>query len=145
MTTYNYAPEFYDLFDVFDRTFDTKGINHTVKTPDVPRYPLTDISYDDNKVAYIDIAVAGWSKDELSVQVEDNAIVVKGHKEQTKDDKKREYKQRLISTGDFKRTLYLNNTYTGGEIDVKLKDGILSITVQPAPEKKPSALEIKTE
>jgi molecular chaperone IbpA len=72
----------------------------------------------------IELAVAGFTKDEISIEVKDRTLVVYG--EHT--NKGREYVHRGISTKKFKRTFRLSEyVYVHG---ANLVDGILAIQLK---------------
>ena len=91
----------------------------------------------------VELAVAGFSKDEIDITVEDGSLIVKGEKK----DKETEvtYLHRGIGTRSFTKTLTVADT-----IEVKgaeFKDGILRIGLENIiPEhKKPRKIEIGSE
>ena len=72
----------------------------------------------------IELAVAGFSRDELNIEVKDRTLTVTGeHKS-----KGREYIHRGISTKKFKRTFRLSEHVQVYGAD--LKDGILSVELK---------------
>ena len=72
----------------------------------------------------IELAIAGFSKDEISVEVKDRTLTVKGeHKS-----KGREFIHRGISTKKFKRTFRLSEHVNVNGADIQ--DGILAIELQ---------------
>ncbi len=88
----------------------------------------------------ITMAVAGFSRDELSVEVKEQTLTVRGQKEATSKD--REYLHRGIATRSFERRFQLAD-----HVEVKdsaLADGLLDIgLVRNVPEKmKPRLIEI---
>jgi molecular chaperone IbpA len=90
----------------------------------------------------VELAVAGFSKNEIDIQVQDNTLTIKGEK-QEKDGY--EYLHRGIGTRSFTKTITIADT-----IEVKgaeFKDGILRIGLENIiPEhKKPRKIEIGNE
>lgn len=110
------------------------------------RYPLTDISYNDDSV-FIDIAVAGFGPDDIDVELQGDTLVITGTR--NKDEKREsekdglEYIQRHISTSSFTRKIKLHPDFVGGDIEASYKNGILSIKVSKK-EKPKKLIEIKT-
>jgi HSP20 family molecular chaperone IbpA len=70
----------------------------------------------------ISLAVAGFTRDQLEVTVEDNQLVVRGRQE---DDKSREYLHRGIAARQFQRTFVLAEGIEVRSAD--LADGLLII------------------
>lgn len=86
----------------------------------------------------IELAVAGFSREELSIEVKDRTLTVTGEHAS----KGREYIHRGISTKKFKRTFRLSEHVQVHGAD--LKDGILSVELKyVVPEElKPRKIEI---
>lgn len=78
----------------------------------------------------ITLAVAGFTRDQLDVTVEENQLVIRGRQQ---DDKTRQYLHRGIAARQFQRTFVLAD---GMEVlGADLKNGLLSIDlVRPEPE-----------
>ena len=88
----------------------------------------------------ISMAVAGFSEDEIRIEVKESALTVKGDKKA--DDKERQYLHRGIATRAFERRFQLAD-----HVEVKgadLKDGLLHIDlVRNVPERlKPRTIAI---
>jgi HSP20 family molecular chaperone IbpA len=79
----------------------------------------------------ITLAVAGFSRDQLDVTVEENQLVIRGRQQ---DDKSRQYLHRGIAARQFHRTFVLAE---GMEVlAADLKNGLLEIDVaRPQPER----------
>jgi len=79
----------------------------------------------------ITLAVAGFTRDELDVSVEENQLVIRGRQN---DDKDRHYIHRGIAARQFQRTFVLAD---GMEVQgADLKNGLLAIDlVRPHPER----------
>ncbi|MGE3067321.1 MAG: Hsp20 family protein [Hyphomicrobiaceae bacterium] len=71
----------------------------------------------------ITLAVAGFSRDQLEVLVEDNQLIVRGS--QRDEDKSREYLYRGIAARQFSRTFVLADGIEVRAAD--LSDGLLSV------------------
>jgi len=86
----------------------------------------------------IELAVAGFNKDELNIEFKDRTLTVMGEHES----KGREYIHRGISTKKFKRTFRLSEHVKVHGAD--LKDGVLSIDLKyEVPEEmRPRKIEI---
>jgi HSP20 family molecular chaperone IbpA len=86
----------------------------------------------------ITLAVAGFSRDELDVTLEQNQLLIRGRQQ---DDKTRDYLHRGIAARQFQRSFVLAE---GIEIlGADLKDGLLSIDLaRPEPERVVRKIEI---
>ena len=100
--------------------------------------PHNIIKADENKYV-VELALAGFSKDEIDIQVLDNTLTIKGEK-QEKDE--HQYLHRGIGTRSFTKSITIADTIAvkGAEF----KDGILRIGLENiVPEhKKPRKVEI---
>ena len=87
----------------------------------------------------IELAVAGFDRDDITVEMKDGALVIRGEKA---DDEK-DYLHRGIATRTFTRSFYLGEYVEVSE--VKMKDGMLILElVREIPEAmKPKTFEIK--
>lgn len=88
----------------------------------------------------IEIALAGFTHEQLTIEQDDNTLTVTGEKGH---EDSREYLHKGISTKKFKRTFKLSEyVYVDG---AEFKDGILIIglTYELPEEKKPRLIEIK--
>ena len=123
----------------FDRVFDAVTKLHTVEGGQSNSFPPYNIKKLDAENYEIQIALAGFSKSELNISVEDGNLVVKGEQEKSEDD----FLHKGIAERNFTRTWALADEVkvTGS----KLKDGVLTISlVHEIPEeKKPTSIEIK--
>lgn len=114
-------------------------LNEAKPTTNFPPHNI--IKADDNKYV-VELAVAGFGKHEIDIEVQNNTLTIKGEK-QEKDGY--EYLHRGIGTRSFTKTITIADT-----IEVKgaeFKDGILRIGLENIiPEhKKPRKIEIGNE
>ena len=123
----------------FDRVFDAVTRLSAVEGGQSNSFPPYNIKKLDAENYEIQIALAGFSKSELNISVEDGNLVVKGEQEKSED----EFLHKGIAERNFTRTWALADDVkvTGS----KLKDGVLTISlVHEIPEeKKPTSIEIK--
>ena len=103
--------------------------------------PHNIIKVDDNRFI-VEMAVAGFGEDEVTVEVEDGTLVVKGEKS---DKTELNYVYRGIGTRSFTKSIRLNDT-----IEVRgaqFKDGILKIGLENVipDHKKPRRIEFTKE
>jgi HSP20 family molecular chaperone IbpA len=86
----------------------------------------------------ITLAVAGFTREQLDVTVEENQLVIRGRQQ---DDKTRQYLHRGIAARQFQRTFVLAE---GMEVlGADLKNGLLSIDLaRPEPERVAKSIKI---
>ena len=98
-----------------------------------PPYNIERVAGDEDsgEVLRITLAVAGFTRDQLDVSVEDSQLTVRGKQE---DDGEREYLHRGIAARQFQRSFVLADGIEVREAD--LSNGLLSIElVRPQPER----------
>tara|TARA_B100001057_G_C22867359_1_gene957141 strand:- start:2261 stop:2704 length:444 start_codon:yes stop_codon:yes gene_type:complete len=129
---------FDNMFDHFERMFD--GDVATFQTQvNFPPYNIVktgDFTYD------VELALAGFSKDDITVDYADNILTVKSVKKEKSDDDKDGVLHRGISKRMFSKAFTIAD-----DVEVKgaeLKDGLLKISLERiVPEgKKPRNIEI---
>ena len=130
---------FDNIFDHFENMFD--GDVMTIPQVNYPPYNIVrtgDNTYD------IELALAGFSKDDIDVEYENNVLTVKSIK---KAEEKDEQSNGVIHRGISKR-MFTKSFTVADDVEVKgaeLKDGLLRVSLERIiPEsKKPRTIEIK--
>ena len=114
-------------------------LNETKPVGNFPPHNI--IKADDNKYV-VELAVAGFAKDEIDIQVQEGNLTIKGEK---KDKDESTYLHRGIGTRSFTKVIAIADTIEvrGAEI----KDGILRVGLENViPEhKKPRKIEISND
>ena len=124
----------------FERVFnDVERILNNRPASSFPPHNILKVN--DNKYV-VELAVAGYNKDEIDITVEDNSLIIKGEKPE-KDVEGVEYLHKGIGTRSFTKTLSVADT-----LEVKgaeFKDGILRVGLENVvpDHKKPRKVEIK--
>jgi molecular chaperone IbpA len=124
---------FDDVFNNFERRFANQVSNN---------YPPYNVVKIDENLYEIQIAVTGFEKQELSVSVDQDQLIVKGES-MTTDYAPEQYLHRGLASRDFEKSWTLADHM---EVDsVEIKNGLLKIKiVRIVPEAlKPRQLEIK--
>ncbi|MGA2089282.1 MAG: Hsp20 family protein [Stellaceae bacterium] len=103
-------------FDHFERALD-----RVAKTT-ADGYPPYNVEQTGENALRITLAVAGFTMDNLSVQIEDNQLVIRGKQEEDKD---RVYLHRGIAARQFQRSFVLaDGIEVGG---ARLENGLLQV------------------
>ena len=123
---------------VFDSLFDSffSDPNSWVRRS-TEGYPLTDIYRDESGNSVIECALAGFSKDQLSVEVKDGSLTITAGGDADEEGGRR------IARRSFTRT-YVDHS---GKLDLTqatadFKNGLLRVTVPPTPEAQPTTITI---
>ena len=124
----------------FDRIFnniESRAVNNNNNYP-----PHNVIKYDDNNYE-IEIAVAGFDKDEITVTVDQDELIVVGQSNTPNESVNKEYIHRGLAARDFTRSFTLPQYMEVGE--VTLTKGVLSVklTIVVPEALKPRQIQIK--
>jgi HSP20 family protein len=101
-----------------------------------------DISEDDGH--YIVTAeVAGAKKDDVTVELEDNVLTIRGEKksEREEKDEHRRYVERTY--GSFSRSFSLPGNADPDRVEASIEDGVLTIEIGKREEAKPKTIAVK--
>ena len=108
------------LDDVFHRLH-SYGMGHANNA-----YPPYNLVQESNVKWRIEVALAGWSKDEIEVSTESNVLLIRSKTAKTKGEE--EYMHRGISTRTFARGFNLSDDVEIG--DVAFNNGMLTIELK---------------
>ena len=129
---------FYEFDALLEKCFDfnTEYANLSLRKG----FPKGDVFIEDGKVK-IELALAGYSKEQLSVRVEDNNLIISGDKNiDTKDSSK----GRSLKRSSFTRTFSnFTNEWNIEKANVIYKDGLLVITVPASEQEVKAVTELK--
>lgn len=106
-------------------------------------YPPYDIIKVDDDTYEIDIALAGFSKEDINVTVDNGSLIIKGDKQSSTNDESSTTVYKGISSRKFTRIFALGEYME--VTDAELQDGLLTIKVERIvpEEKKPKQIEVK--
>lgn len=126
----------------FDRMFD--DLEHRYATQSNTNYPPYNIVKTDEDTYEIQIAVSGFDKDDVSVEIDQNQLVIKGINK-TAQSADIQYLHRGLAARDFTRVFTLAEHMVVGE--GRIKNGILSVIItRVIPEAlKPRTIQITAE
>jgi len=115
-----------------DRFFEARANNYP---------PHNIVKYDDTHYA-IEVAVAGFTKEEITVEVDQDQLTIRGTNMVT-EDRQVEYLHRGLAARDFEQTWTLAEFMN--VIGAEVKDGLLVVSIERiVPEAlKPRTIEIK--
>lgn len=127
-------------FDEIERVLDrvSKAANDGYPPYNIERIPAPEGR---NEVLRITLAVAGFTRDQLDVTIEDSQLVIRGR--QGEEDHSRQFLHRGIAARQFQRVFVLAD---GIEVaGAELKDGLLAIDLaRPEPERVIRRIDIAT-
>tara|TARA_X000001316_G_C913561_1_gene28323 strand:+ start:66 stop:488 length:423 start_codon:yes stop_codon:yes gene_type:complete len=120
----------------FDRMFD-----NLMNVPTASTYPPYNIVKNEDDKFTLEIAVAGFSKDEIEIEFKENILKIESKSRPEGDDEK-EYLYKGISNKRFIKSFTLSDDVVVNGAD--MKDGILKIDMERIipEEKKPQLIQI---
>ncbi|MEA3279244.1 MAG: Hsp20/alpha crystallin family protein [Thermodesulfobacteriota bacterium] len=103
--------------------------------------PAVDI-YNTDDALIVKAELAGIPKENVSIDVKDNILTIKGERSVDKEVKEENYYRRERSFGSFQRSFTLPAAINPDNIKAVYKDGILEIEIPKPEEKKPKQVTI---
>lgn len=98
-------------------------------------YPKVDVRNEEKQVV-IEAEVPGLKKEQVSVEIQDGVLTIKGDKRDEKtDEKKGVYLYRELKRSSFARSFNLNDSLDATNVGAKFENGVLEITI---PKKTPT-------
>lgn len=108
----------------FDRMFDA----YESRMHNSTGYPPYNIVRTEENKYVIEMAVAGFKKSEISVEVEQNQLTIRGQSETPNESASREYLHRGLSSRDFVRTFPLAEHIVVKE--ARIENGVLTVDLE---------------
>jgi molecular chaperone IbpA len=134
-----FGQDFDKVFVGFDEQFNQLAKLHDDLTKNIPNYPPYNIKKTDENKYVIEIAVAGFAKQDIEIEIDGDKLTVKGSTQEDKSD----YVFKGIANRAFTRTFALNEQT---EVkDAEMFNGMLKVFLERViPEhKKPKKIEVK--
>ena len=103
--------------------------------------PSVDI-YETKESIVLNVELPGVSKEDMSLEVKDNTLTIKGEKKLEKDVKEENYHRMERTYGSFMRMFTLPNTVQQEKVKAKFRDGVLEIMIPKAEEAKPKQIKV---
>ena len=104
-------------------------MNALTALPDVTTFiPSVELSEKDGNYV-IDMALPGFSQNDIDIEVSGNEITVTGRYERKKDDGKTHYSE--MQQASFQRTIVLPQDINADKVEASFRDGMLHIVAPP--------------
>ena len=113
------------MVSLFDRFFDDDIFNWNLDVPTNKIAPNHDIIEKDDEYL-VDFALAGFKKEDVSLNVDDGVLTIEGERKINDDIK---YNRKGTFYGSFKKSFTLPENINTEKIDASFNDGILSVTI----------------
>jgi HSP20 family protein len=106
--------------------------------------PAVDI-YDNMDSIVINAELPGVEKKDVSVEIKDNIITLKGERVIDNEVKEENYYRKERSFGTFQRAFTLPDAFSSDKVKANFKDGVLKIEIPKPEEKKPKQITVNVE
>ena len=106
--------------------------------------PRVDVSETDKEVR-VSAEMPGMDEKDITVEMDDAAITIRGEKKEEKEEKGKNWYTREQSYGAFHRIVPLPTSVDGEKANAKFKNGVLTITVPKREEEQAKRKAIKIE
>ena len=134
------------LFEDFKADWENTFLVPRAFATDLIRQPLIDLA-DNGKEFVVKAELPGIKKDDLSIEITENAIEISGETatEQKEEDKDKGFLKRERRYASFYRSLPLPEAVLTDKADAELKDGVLTVKLPKATqsEKKTKKVQVK--
>ncbi|MFZ1688495.1 MAG: Hsp20/alpha crystallin family protein [Flavobacteriales bacterium] len=130
--TFGFPSNFFDA----DWGFPSRAFN----TPFFRTANLPAVNIKDNTKSFdLELAVPGYKKDELKVNVEGGVLTISSEKHKESEEEKNGYTRREFSYRSFERSFALPENADGDNVKANFMDGVLKLSIpktKALPEKK---------
>ena len=130
--------------NLFDNFFDSSLVNQKWANSSLARtfQPRVNIS-EDEKSYYIEAELAGVKKEDIKLRYdENNTLSISAEKKESQEENKKNYHRIEHFSGSFYRSFQLPENIDRDSIEAKMKDGVLTITLQKTEKNDYKAKEI---
>ena len=132
-TLVRYNPRALDVLGNFDRLFDFGRTSS----------PRVDIREDGDKYL-LEAELPGATEKDIEVKVEDNLLTISSKHDENKKEEANGYLVRERRYQSYSRCFVLPKDVDREKIDAQFTNGLLTLTLNRAPEAKPKKIEIKS-
>lgn len=128
-------------YDSIDRLFD-----RVVRVPSSASglFPALDIAAREDEIL-LTAEVPGFDASGIEIRIEEETLVLRGTREESKTDENATALLRERFRGTFSRSLALPYRVDATKIEARLKDGVLTVRLPRAEADRPKRIEIKVE
>ena len=119
---------FGDIFDEFDKLWNSLDIDVKTFSDLQPKsiFPKVNVAETDDTYE-VEVALAGFDKEDICMEIKDNALFIKADKKEevSDEDSDKKFLMREISSRSFRRVLNIPKKVLYDDIDCSHKDGVL--------------------
>jgi HSP20 family protein len=105
--------------------------------------PPVDIFETEHHDVVIKAELPGMRREDIDLQVENNALTIKGERRQERTVSKEQYHRAELAYGAFSRSFSLPNTVDTERVRAEYADGILTVTLPLREDSKPKQIKVE--
>lgn len=105
--------------------------------------PTTDVYMHDDKELVVEAHLPNFNQDDITIHVDDSALVVQAEKHEKEEDKSKKYVVRE-SSSSFYRRIQLPERADSGSVEAHLDDGVLKVIVPLKALPEPKKITVKS-
>ena len=124
----------------FDDSYTRAGFNND-EIEMTSWHPMVDI-YDRDEKIVINAELPGLEKKDISIDVKDRVLTLKGERAYDNETKDEKYYRRERAFGKFQRSFTLPDGLDPEKIKAEYKDGLLSVEIPKSEKEKPKQITI---
>jgi HSP20 family protein len=140
------ASRFNDIMKEFDNVLSSWDIDMKTFSDLQPKTSFPKVNVSENDDSYeVEIAIAGFDKEDINLELKDNCICIKADKKQehSEADENKKYLMKEISSRSFRRVLNIPKKVLTNDIECIHKDGIIKCVLKKEVESLPENSTIK--
>lgn len=103
--------------------------------------PFVNITENEDRFL-ISLALPGFTKKEVGIQIEKNKLVIKSEIEKSKDDDNTKFRKREFAKASFEKSFILPDNVDKENLKAQFKNGVLAIDITKVPEAKPLSIKV---
>lgn len=116
---FNQHPSFWNMLNDFE-----SNVNHS----NCDNSPLVNVINEDKQYV-IELAAPGIKKEDISIKLENNKLVINSEKKEAKDEKNVNYTVREFGFNGFTKTFVVPKEIDAEKINADYNNGILSVSI----------------
>ena len=105
--------------------------------------PKVNVTEDENSF-YLEAETPGMKDKDISIEVHNGILTMKGHKENKSETEKENYHIREFSTQSFERSFKLSDRVDTENVSAKIDNGILRVHLPKHEQVKPQKIEVQS-
>ena len=106
------------------------------------RMPAVNIS-ETEKTFDVEVAAPGMKKKDFDVTVKEGMLIIKAEKEETKEEKEKDYRRREYNFESFERSFRLPANVDPEDVKAKYDEGVLRITLKKTKMTEPEKMKVE--